>query len=651
MSTKPELMRDDLWSQVENEFTAGSYDSTIFNAHRYLESVIQKRVGNKQIGYELLATAFNTSDPKIVISDEGRDISSLNKLYDGAIGFFKGDRSHGEKPVVEVKDQTKCLRILLGVCALLDLLDADKLIAPVIKASTISATGLELLCERIGDGTVCFIDRLEVPIMARIGDKLIVDVSDVVTGSHNVKLRYDDRESSEIEFFINDEDEALNWHKIVATGISLYSDAACKDLIDTKGIILESYEGGKHIQRCFPSDKSYQIGIFVEWEWDFTKINSSETWLKLPGTGKPSLAWSGSAFFIGKPQIPKYKERLEGIKLFPRSPHVMKINESGPWRVIAKYGNGIASWEEDVSQLARPTSTDMSVLSVDKLGSIHSNKFGKAELHAVFDKKFKSTEVDIAAFSTGTVRDYVGGIKHPNGLNLSTHGLLITNQSDSIGCIDSIGVFKTLTRVKSDNLLSVSLDQITSNNSGTIFVRSVGDRSIVIIHGVNLDRLEFVTLPDQLLPTDMYADNKRLFLLVASGDIWKYTLKNKTLECLFKNGIDQPQTSMAKCLKADDDFFYILDNMNNLTKVSRDKGQRSIIPIPSELGNQYADFDLHGSDIMLTDFQDGKLYKFDWKKKTEIASGMENPNGIAVDKSGKVFIANFGSDIVSVVDL
>lgn len=651
MSTKPELMRDDLWDQVKTEFTAGSYDSAIFNAHRYLESVIQKRVGNKQIGYELLATAFNTSDPRIVISGEGRDISSLNKLYDGAIGFFKGDRSHGEKPVIEVKDQKKCLRILLGVCALLDLLDADKLIAPVIKASTISTTGLELLCERIGDGMICFIDLIEAPIMARIGDKLIVDVSEIEVGSHSVKIRYDDRESSEIEFFINDEDEALNWHKIVATGINLYSDAACKNLIDTKGIILESYEGGKHIQRCFPSEKSYQIGTFVEWDWDYSKINANETWLKLPGTGKPSLAWSGSAFFIGNQQTPKHKERLESIKLFPRSPHVMKINESGPWRVIAKYGNGIASWEEDVSQLARPTSTDMGVLSVNKLGSIHSNKFGKAELHAVFDKKFTSTEVDIAAFSSGTIRDYVGGIKHPNGLNLSSHGLLITNQSDTIGCVDPSGIFKTITRVKSDNLLSVGLDQITSNDAGVIFVRSLGDRSIVKIYGANIDMLEFITLPDQLLPTDMYANDKELFILVASGDIWRYTLQNKKLECLFKNGIDQPQISMSKCLKADDEFFYILDNMNNLIRVSRDNGQRNVTPIPSEMGNQYADFDLYGSDIMLTDFQDGKLYEFNWKTKTEVASGMENPNGIAVEKSGKVFIANFGSDFVSVVDL
>lgn len=128
------VLRPEVATAVAAQVRAGMFDDAIFNAYRLVEAAVQKRTGiNGCIGETLVTQAFKAAKNAIKISDRDQDADRLIQLFAGAIGLYKGDRSHKDKPALPCRSLRECLRQLANASALLDLLDRDIAIAPAVR--------------------------------------------------------------------------------------------------------------------------------------------------------------------------------------------------------------------------------------------------------------------------------------------------------------------------------------------------------------------------------------------------------------------------------------------------------------------------------------------------------------------------------------
>ena len=95
----------------------------------------------------------------------------------------------------------------------------------------------------------------------------------------------------------------LEQNTVYHPGVSVYSDAACTQLIpDAKGLILQttSPEGGIKSFRIYPTTRTdYVKGEHVTWEWNLQKI-WGPAWYRDPDGDKIKAAWTSSAEFVGR---------------------------------------------------------------------------------------------------------------------------------------------------------------------------------------------------------------------------------------------------------------------------------------------------------------------------------------------------------------
>src|SRR5579859_464629 len=151
MSNDEALVRPEIWAAARRYYDAEDWDKAIFDALKKVESLTQQQVGSTLIGNGLFELAFNASyGQRVVISQDPRDIESLIKLFGGAVGIYKGDRSHGDEPAIKFDSREECLRILIVASALLDILDHDEARAPsVVSAHRPDPRTLELRVDRL----------------------------------------------------------------------------------------------------------------------------------------------------------------------------------------------------------------------------------------------------------------------------------------------------------------------------------------------------------------------------------------------------------------------------------------------------------------------------------------------------------------------
>jgi hypothetical protein len=98
-----------------------------------VSATLQQRTGNPSIGNDLIKLAFLERKEPIRITEREKDKERLVELFGGAIGLFKGDRSHKDRPLLPCRSRHECLRLLAHASTLLDLLDRDIDRAPAVR--------------------------------------------------------------------------------------------------------------------------------------------------------------------------------------------------------------------------------------------------------------------------------------------------------------------------------------------------------------------------------------------------------------------------------------------------------------------------------------------------------------------------------------
>ena len=356
-----DLVREDIWKLVESDFGEGKFDIAVSTAFRRVESTLQKMSASSAIGNGLIEGSFGKS---IVISSKAQDLESLKKLFQGSIGFFKGSRSHGSTPIVPVGGAVQCLRILGLASALMDLLDYDESRRPRIASFRQTGESIEFQCSNVGQNATCIVDNDAVRVISRRAGLFEIDSSSLSVGQHTAVLTDDGVVSTSFEFEVIPE-MPINWHRVLQVDVALYSDENCRNRRPEIGVILESYEGGKSLQRCFPTAQQYEAGDYVTWDWSQDSGSLGETWIRDP-SGEVIQAWQGASFFGGKATKPKFQPRTVGLKMFPEHRAQLAVGEVIPFMLEEHITDGVGQWDSLSDEGKSVTSSNEAVVFLDQ---------------------------------------------------------------------------------------------------------------------------------------------------------------------------------------------------------------------------------------------------------------------------------------------
>lgn len=209
------LVRPEIWSAARRYFHAGDWDKAIFEALKKVETVIQVHIDSTEIGYKLFERAFGAS-PRIVVSPDSRDVAAVFKLFDGAVGIYRGDRAHGDEPAINFPSREKCLRILVLASALLDILEHDENKAPqIVSAHQDATTSLELLVERLTPTTQFSINGASATVLSRVGKIVRLKLSTGTTGKISIIASDGPRSGRPFEQTMSEIiPSGRNWHRV-----------------------------------------------------------------------------------------------------------------------------------------------------------------------------------------------------------------------------------------------------------------------------------------------------------------------------------------------------------------------------------------------------------------------------------------------------
>jgi hypothetical protein len=411
--------------------------------------------------------------------------------------------------------------------------------------------------------------------------------------------------------------------------------------------MLESYEGGRLLKRCFPTTRDYTEGDYVSWDWSREGVGVGETWIKDPSSGHPLYAWTTSSFFEGSPRSPLHEPRLTGIVLSPRTALSLAPGSAIPWVVQASYADGAVLWRQRIPPGEVQVSSDNEdVLYADKNGVLRSKNFGSAELAAQYQGKYARTDVTVSALMRGTVHEYVGGFNHPRAVASSVHGVLFTYGTDEIMCVDRSAKVMLLAKVLLPPLYSTGVDKVASDDEGNLYVRALDTRGVLCLPQPKFDRAIPISLPDAA-PMDVSGLQSGVVIVDHRGSVWSWDPAKLSPERMVTIP-DAPDPYFALTeVAATSAHLWVLDNRGTIWRIDRETLDVISTPNPTDdSNNSFSAICVVNGDVYLTDFHGDKVLRLrnDNSIETIADRGLSNPTDISPGHASSLFVANFGTD-------
>jgi hypothetical protein len=93
-----------------------------------------------------------------------------------------------------------------------------------------------------------------------------------------------------------------SYFRVAQSGTAVFSDPNLATKLETMAVMLDALDenGALQIRQVFPTLVEYEIGRFVTWEWDMTRVVQQPVWYRDPKTGAVKEAWSSAASFAGR---------------------------------------------------------------------------------------------------------------------------------------------------------------------------------------------------------------------------------------------------------------------------------------------------------------------------------------------------------------
>jgi hypothetical protein len=258
------ILRPEIADSAAKQLRAGMYDEAIFAAYRRVEAAVQERAHlPSTIGDALVKQAFKDASGPIRVSARSQDSDRLVQLFGGAIGLYKGDRSHKDKPALPCRSLRECLRQLANASALLDLLDRDTSVAPHVRGYDQHGDMLELWVERATAQSQVWVDERPVDVVRQGAGSLILDIAGVPAGEHDVFIVDGTRTSPVSQIWLTRDVGGENWLRVSEVNIPLYAQETGPERLDASGLRLTVHESGVTGERIVPTVGSYRVGDYV----------------------------------------------------------------------------------------------------------------------------------------------------------------------------------------------------------------------------------------------------------------------------------------------------------------------------------------------------------------------------------------------------
>ena len=340
------VLRPEITEVASAQLRGGLFDDAIFAAYRRVEAAVQERSSlTGTIGDQLVQQAFKDASTPIKVSARTQDADRLIQLFGGAIGLYKGDRSHKDKPALPCRSLRECLRQLANASSLLDLLDRDIATAPAVRGYDQRDDTLELWVERASAQAQVWLDDRLCDVVRHVPGSLILDVAGVPAGEHELFVADGTRTGPVTQVWLTRSPGGVGWQRVSEVNIPLFDGPAGLQRLQATGLRLTVRENGVISERIVPTTGSYRVGNYVSPRSDVgTSGNDPSSgsagigpaWINDGSSDTRRRVWEFSALFGGQPYAPEHEPRLMKITLEPPA-LILRPGEKAPIRPLGHY--------------------------------------------------------------------------------------------------------------------------------------------------------------------------------------------------------------------------------------------------------------------------------------------------------------------------
>lgn len=645
------ILRAEIIEVTRDHVNSGRYDDAIFAAYRRVEAALQSRAGlDRAIGDGLVSQAFGGANPRIRVSDRNQDADRLEQLFQGAIGLYKGDRSHKDKPALPCRSHRECLRQLANASALLDLLDRDLARAPAVRGYDQRGDMLELWVERASAQAQVWIDDRLCDIVRHDPGSLILNVAGVPAGEHDLFVADGTRTGPVTHVWLTRSPGDTGWQRVIEVNIPLFEGATGAQCLSATGIRLEVHKDGVTRERIVPATDSYRVGDYVI-SHDETDISGIGSGSESPGIGPAYIndgsgsvrrqLWESAAIFEGQPYTPSHGPRLMKVTLEPPK-LLLRPKEKAHVRVLGHYTDGVATWNAPLVGCSVTSGNDK-VIYAEK-GTVIAKGHGRTSLRVTENGLYASAEAHVAAHPTGTLTDVLTGLPSIAGLAWADGGLIVSTRTDQLWKLSTEGKYTLAAAVPLAPSANGGTEALAAGPNGDVAVRLPGHQDVLI-----LDCASGYTKSRWLVPgasgtvTAMAWAGADLLIALDTGMIRRVHADGSSERIT----VLQDKVIASMCVCGDELQILVTSDPSELFRVSLTAAGGGVTPIRHAPERLEATVVACLSGVSyITDAVGGRLLRLADGNITEVATGLRRPGELAAGPDGSIYVAESGRGAV-----
>lgn len=442
---------------------------------------MQERTGlSGTIGDQLVKQAFKDIATPIRVSARNQDADRLIQLFGGAIGLYKGDRSHKDKPALPCRSLRECLRQLANASSLLDLLDRDAAVAPAVHGYDQHGNMLELWVERASAQSQVWLDDRPCDVVRHGLGTLILDVAGVPAGQHELLVVDGTRTGPITQVWLTRSQGGAGWQRVTEVNIPLYTGPVYFGRLEATGLRLTVRENGVISERILPTTGTYRVGDYVRaggLHGDPDGI-LGPAWINDEITGTRRQVWESGQLFDGEPYAPEHEPRLMRISLEP-SVLTLRPQEKTPLLAIGHYTDGVATWSGPLTE-CNVTSDDQTIVHVNQ-GVVIAKGYGKTTLRLASNGLYAASSAHVAAHPAGTLADVLTGLPPVAGIAWAKDALLVSTRTDELWQVGNDGRYTLATAVPLQLPTCGGTDNVAAADNGDLAVRLLAYPDVLVI--------------------------------------------------------------------------------------------------------------------------------------------------------------------------
>lgn len=639
------VLRPEVATAAAAQLRANMFDDAIFNAYRLVEAAVQKRTDlNGSIGDTLVTQAFKDGKNAIKVSDRAQDAERLIQLFGGALGLYKGDRSHKDKPTLPCRSVRKCLRQLAHASALLDLLDRHVAVAPAVRGYDQRGDILELWVDRASARSQVWLDDHLCQVIRHGPGSLALDVAGVPAGEHDLFIVDGTRTSPVTQVWLTRITGGADWQRVSEVSIPLFAAQSGAERLQATGLRLTVREHGIVSERIVPTVISYRVGDYVSPHFDPGKVSAATSseisgtgpaWLGDGSDGPRQLLWADSSLFDGEPYGSAQEARLMKVALEPGT-LLLRPGDKAPIRVLGHYTDGVASWAEP--SIGCTITPDHEEIAYVKNGTVFAKAYGRTTLRLTRNGLYASATVHVASHPAGTVTDLITGLPPVAGIAFADGALIVSTRTDELWKLAD-GRYTIAT--------AVPLQPPTYGGTGTMAAAANGDLALclyghrdllVLDKASGYSKSRWIPPGDDASAMALTWDGTDLIIALHTGAIRRARPDGSSEEVTVL-----PGAPIVSIDRADDALLAItMDQISSrLWRVPLDHPSEAREIFKREEPPHISSVAWLDRASYLTEFHGGRLLRLEGTDLLEIVSGLHNPVGVALGPDQSIYISEF----------